>query len=205
MEYVAHRAGNDLDRLRAVERRADLIEVDVHLGARRDGEIRHAKSLWGTRRYWERWFLVEPEIQWPSLSDVTDGARPDTGLWLDLKGVSPKLADLANSVIGSGRPVVVSTKSWWLLGRIRRGEGVRTFRSAGNRFELALLSWLPSRVHTDGAVVHRRLLTDRVVRRLRRRGSVFTWSVHDRATIERLERLGVDGVILDDDGLLPAG
>ncbi len=203
MEYVAHRAGNDLDQLRELETRADLIEVDVHLGPRRDGEARHAKSLWGTGRYWERWFLIEPGVQWPTLSDVIGSARPDTALWLDLKGVSPRLADLANDTIGQGRPIVVSTKSWWLLGRIRRIDGVRTFRSAGNRFELALLSWLPTRVRTDGAVVHRRLLSDRVIRRLRRRGALFTWNVHDQATIDRLERLGVDGVILDDAGLLP--
>ncbi len=103
------------------------------------------------------------------------------------------------------RQVVVSSKSWWLLGGLTGTPNLRTFRSAGNRFELALLLWLPSRASTDGAVVHRRLLTPSVIERLTSRGPVFTWSVTDRDTIDELEQKGIAGVILDDLDLVAPG
>lgn len=202
MEFVAHRAGNTAESLRAAEGKADLIEMDVHHGRAGEGEVRHAKRLWPTRRLWERWYLIPGDTAVLTLDELLAMVQPDTGLWLDLKGVCSSLGSSVESLVKDGRPVVLSSKSWWLLGAYAATEGVRTFRSAGNRWELGLLLWLPSRVRTDGAVVHRRLLSDRVIRRLLQRGLLFSWNIPDQATIDHLERRGVDGVIVDDLSLL---
>lgn len=204
MEFVAHRAGNGVPSLRLAQRFTSLIEIDVHAG--RDGrlEARHAKSLWPTSRLWERWYLLPAGAAIVPVSEIVAAAAPATQLWLDLKGVHRRIAIGARAAV-QGRSVTVSSKSWWLLRAFEGVDGARTLRSAGNRLELALLQWLPSRVACDGAVVHSRLLTDGVIRRLRRRGQLFTWHVTDVATIERLARLGVDGVIVDDLELIDAG
>lgn len=202
MEFVAHRAGNSAEHLRAVEGIVDHVEVDLHLG--RDGglDARHAKVLWPTRRLWERWYVLPRDTAVTPFSEVMEAIGSSTGLWLDLKGVSPRLARLARPMVEGHRRLTVSTKSWWLLPSFVEMPGVRTFRSAGNRTELALLMWLPSRVRPSGAVVHRRLLSEGVVRRLKRRGLIFTWAVDDAETVSLMYELGVDGVILDDIGLV---
>jgi glycerophosphoryl diester phosphodiesterase len=184
-----------------VERSASLVEVDLHWSRRRL-EVRHAKVLWPTRRLWERWHLLPAATSVPLLADVLAAAAPDTHLMLDLKGVSPRVAREARAALGDRRPVTVSTKAWWVL-RPLRGSGVRRVRSAGNRFELLLLLWLPFGRRVDGVGVHQRLLTERVVRRLRRRVDVvFAWAVDDDVTARRLVAWGVTGLILDDEGLL---
>lgn len=199
MEYVAHRAGNDPDLLKAAEGRVDLVELDVHRGRTGQTMVRHAKRLWPTSRLWDRWYLVPADATVPDLEAILAAARPDTALWFDVKGVSTDLADRLTAMANDGeRRVVVSSKSWWLLAGFTGTPNLRTFRSAGNRFELMLLLWLPTRVSTDGAVVHRRLLTPGTLDRLMRRGPVFTWGVNDRSTIEELEQRGIAGVILDD-------
>ncbi len=203
MEYVAHRAGNDPDTLRSAQGVADLIELDVHRSRGARTEVRHAKRLWPSRRLWDRWYLLPPGQEAKPLDEIMAAALPDTALWFDLKGLSTNLGDrLVEFAVADERSVVVSSKSWWLLGGLTGTPNLRTFRSAGNRLELALLLWLPSRARTDGVVVHRRLLTPRVVSRLTSRGPVFTWNVGDRETIEQLQRQGIAGVILDDLGLL---
>ena len=202
MEFVAHRAGNTSEALRAAEGRVDLIEADVHHGRSGRDEVRHAKRLWPTRRLWERWYILPTNTEVTSLDEILTVAGPSTGLWLDLKGIRSNLEPRVARMVETGRPIVVSSKSWWLLGPYANIGGVRTFRSAGNRWELAVLLWVPSRIHTDGAVVHRRLLSDWVIRRLHRRGLLFTWNVPDQATIDHLQKRGIDGVIVDDLSLL---
>ncbi len=204
IELVAHRAGNAVDILARAERVADTIEIDVHAGPGGAIEVRHAKVLWPTRRLWERWYLLPRETSVGSLGAIVEAAAADTHLWLDLKGVMPSVADRARIAVAGRERVTASSKSWWLLRRFAGVPGARTFRSAGNRFELALLSWLPTRVRTDGAVVHRRLLTPAVIARLRQRGLLFTWAVDDLDTIRRLAAAGVDGVIVDELALIEA-
>ncbi|MFT7598034.1 MAG: glycerophosphoryl diester phosphodiesterase [Acidimicrobiales bacterium] len=205
MEFVAHRAGNTVDTLHAAQRVADVIEVDVHLGADSLPEVRHAKLLWPTRRFWERWYLLPEGTVAPHFDEILAAAEPTTALWLDLKGFTRRLSRRVILEIEDRQEVTVSSKSWWLLDPFVDQPGVRVFRSVGNRFELALLLSVPSRVRLDGVVAHHRLLSDRVVRQLLRRGQVFTWAVGDIASIERLARLGVQGVILDDLALIAPG
>lgn len=198
MEFIAHRAGNDIGRLRAAAPVADVIEVDVHLGERGRVEVRHAKKLVFTRRLWERWYLLPEDVEVPELVEIVSAADSDTHFWLDLKGFTPRLSRRVRAVVGERRPLTVSTKPWWLLAPFASDEGVRTIRSAGNRFELALLLWLPSRLQTDGSVVHYRLLSDTVFKRLAKKGLVFCWAATEEAHVDRLLALGATGVILDD-------
>lgn len=197
MELIAHRAGNRPGGAAAATA-ADVVELDVH-GCHGRLEVRHEKRVWGTARLWERWYLLPPGTPRWTLAEALADAGPDRHVLLDLKGVSPRVATMVAAEVGGRRPVTVSTKSWWLLDVFRRLDGVRTFRSAGNRFELALLLRVPSRLRPDGVVVHRRLLDAATVRRLRRRGAlVWSWGATDRAGVECLAAAGVDGVILDD-------
>ena len=57
---VAHRAGNELARLRAAEAlRLPLVEADVHLFRGRL-EVRHRKTLGPVPILWDRWELAPP-------------------------------------------------------------------------------------------------------------------------------------------------
>jgi glycerophosphoryl diester phosphodiesterase len=203
MEVIAHRAGNSVQKLTTVERSVDLVEIDLHLGRGGRIEVRHAKSLWPTKRLWEKWYLLPRAAHVPELAEILDAAQHDTTFWFDLKGPDPRLAHALVTAAGDRRPYTVSTKPWWLLTPFQNLDGVRTVRSAGNRFELALLLWLPSRTKVDGSVVHHRLLTASMAKRLLRRGPVFSWGAQDGATVRALVEVGVNGVILDDIALAP--
>jgi glycerophosphoryl diester phosphodiesterase len=204
LEFVAHRAGNTVETLRRAQGRADVVEVDVHLVRHGRIEVRHAKRLWPTQRLWERWHLLARPTGVPSLDEIVQAADQETHLWLDLKGPWPRLTRLAIEAVGERRPLTVSSKAWWLLGGLTGTAGVRTLRSAGNRLELFWLLWGPTRAKVDGAVVHRRLLDDRMIDRLRSRGLLFTWAVDDVDTVDWLRGRGVTGVIVDDLSLTPA-
>lgn len=197
MELIAHRAGNRPDAVASAVH-ADVVELDVHLRGDRL-EVRHAKRLWATSRLWDRWYVLARDAPRWTLAEALASAGDERHVMLDLKGVSPRLTRAVRREIGARRPVTVSTKSWWLLAGFSRSDGVRTLRSAGNRFELAVLLLLPSSVRPDGVVVHQRLLDATTVRRLRRRAAlVWSWGAGDRATVDRLVAVGVDGLILDD-------
>lgn len=210
-ELIVHRGANSAEVLAGVPAVAHRVEIDVH--RRRGGrlEVRHAKRLWATRRLWEKWYLLPPDAPVPELGDLLPlvAQRPGLALWVDCKGVVPRMApDVVAVAEAAGiADVTLSSKSWWVLGRAAAvpGPRPRLVRSVGNRAELALLRWLPSAVPLDGVVVHRRLLTAGLVADLRRRfGRVYTWSVPDRPTADRLAAWGVDGLIIDDTTLVAA-
>jgi hypothetical protein len=195
VELIAHRVGNFPDVAEAGP--ADLIEADVHLFRGRL-ELRHEKVLWPTARLWERWHVLPRRSPRRTLPELLE-AGPPAPLLLDLKGVSPRLAHAVLQAVGEHRPLTVATKSWWLLGPFLAAPGVRTFRSVGNRLELALLRHLPSRLRPHGVVAHHRLLSASTVMRLRADvDAVWAWGARDRADAEELRSWGVDGLILDD-------
>ncbi|NNC80688.1 MAG: hypothetical protein HKN94_11115 [Acidimicrobiales bacterium] len=202
MEFISHRAGNSIGRLREAESIADVIEVDVHLGVGTRVEVRHAKLLWPTRRLWDRWYLLPRGEDGLAFGDILDAAAPSTVFWLDLKGFTSRLSRRARVAIGDREPLVVSTKPWWILKAFADRPNTRVIRSAGNRTELLLLMRMPSRAKLHGVVVHHRLLTDATIERLKRFGQIYTWSVHDVESIVRLHERGVSGVILDDLSLI---
>lgn len=203
MEVIAHRAGNSLAQLQAAEGSVDLIEIDLHLGRGGRIEVRHAKTLWPTRRLWEKWYLLPRDTDVCELAEILDAAQPNTTFWFDLKGPDRRLAHAVAAVAGDRVPFTVSTKAWWVLKVFEGQDGVRTVRSAGNRFELALLFWLPSKLKLTGTVVHHRLLDASMAKRLLGRGALFSWGAQDSAAVRALVDVGVDGIILDDTSLAP--
>lgn len=205
VELIAHRAGNGPAAARAVRGLADYLELDVHR-RRRLLVVRHAKRVWGTSRLWERWYLLPPDTTVPTLAETLSWIEPGTGLWVDLKGaVARGLPAQVCREVGPGRALTLSTKAWWFFGSRSGGLPARRFRSAGNRFELALVRRLRSRVALDGVVLHQRLLTESLVKELKRsHGLVAAWAVQDERTARRLIGWGVDGLILDDPALMQA-
>jgi hypothetical protein len=73
---VAHRAGNDIGRLRAAEAlRLPLVEADVHLFAGRL-EVRHRKTVGPIPILWDRWELAPPWAPRMLLADLLSQAAP---------------------------------------------------------------------------------------------------------------------------------
>ena len=118
---IAHRAGNEPERLRAAEGAgADVIEADLHLRRGRL-ELRHLKTLGPLPVYWDRWALAPPWRRFDDLDDLLAAAQPETVLMLDLKGDDPAAARLLSSALAraarSAR-VYVSARAWPLLHEI---------------------------------------------------------------------------------------
>jgi len=132
---LAHRAGNDLERLRLAESAgADVVEADVHLHRGRL-ELRHVKRLRPLPVVWDRWYVESAPGRYLQLEDVLAASRPETRLLLDLKGVDGRLprrlvATLARA--GAERDVTVCSRTWRLLDRLPRNGSPRRVLSAGN-------------------------------------------------------------------------
>jgi glycerophosphoryl diester phosphodiesterase len=203
---VAHRAGNDLARLREAELLGvSLIEADVRLWRGR-AEVRHLKTLGPLPLLWDRWRLANPFTPRLQLAELLAGARPETELLLDLKGRDRRLARLVLAALPRGRRITVCARSPRLLEPFAGRAGVRVFRSIGTRSQLRALLRRLDGVVLDGVSVHERLLDEHVVAALRARATtVITWPVNSARRAEELARLGVSGLISDDPrGLLEA-
>lgn len=200
IELVAHRAGNETRLIGPAIGIADAVELDVHLHRGRL-EVRHAKSLWPSRRFWERWHWV-PDPGWHELSEINTAALAGTHLWVDLKGFSSRLTRRVLAEVGNRRPLTLSCRSWWALRPAERLAGVRTLRSVGTRWQ----RWLVVRVPVggvDGVVMHERLADPHHVAALKQRYStVVVWAVEDVERATAVIAGGVDGIIADDLGLL---
>jgi glycerophosphoryl diester phosphodiesterase len=212
---VAHRAGNDLDALRAaVELGADVLEADVH-SHRGRLEVRHHKSLGPLPWRWDRrarpgsvpllrdsWEL-RPAGDFPlRLSGVLAAARPGTTLMLDLKGVGgvgpAVLRHLHQQAPDT--PLMICARWWPSVDAFTDWPEVRPVLSARGRIELARLGRRLARGPVPyGVSVHRSLLDAEVVQALRQRVDlVMTWPVNDERALEQVLSLGVTGVITDD-------
>ena len=204
---LAHRAGNDLSRLRAAEDAgADVVEADVHLAGGRL-EVRHLKGVGPLPLLWDRWELHARTGPCLRLDELLEAARPETRLMLDLKGVDLRLGRLVSETVarhGAGARVVVCSRFWPIVDRVE-APGVRRVYSAGNRVQLAGLRPRLHRRAPDGVSVRRSLLDAPLVRELRHRvACVMTWPVAGVAEIERLRGWGVNGLICDDLALVRA-
>lgn len=75
---------------------------------------------------------------------------------------------------------------------------------AGMRFALPhRIVRMARAAQADAVMLHHLVVSADTVRRCRERGlAVFAWTVNDRATLERVLALGVDGVVTDDPRLL---
>jgi glycerophosphoryl diester phosphodiesterase len=199
---VAHRAGNDLARLRmAEELGADLVEADVWRYRGRL-EIRHEKTTGPLPVLWDRWSLAPGWTPRFKLAELLQLAAPETVLFFDLKGWSQRLPEQMLSVLrerAPGRPYAVSSRNWGMLDLFWGRPEATVFFSVGNpRQYRAILA----RLERDGPLavsIHARLLDQRSVQCLTSRGAlVVPWQVTSLAHAQRLLAWGVDGVSVDD-------
>lgn len=194
---VAHRAGNDLSRLRRAEALGiGLVEADVHLFAGRL-EVRHLKTAGPLPVLWDRWRLAPswtPRLELPTLLAAT---QPTTELMLDLKGRDVRLAGhVARALAAAPRVTTVCSRNWALLEPMRRLPHVLIVHSVGSARQLSAVWRLLDDGRLAGVSVHRRLLDARVVARLRTAiDLLLSWPVEDETTARTLAGWGVHGLI----------
>jgi glycerophosphoryl diester phosphodiesterase len=194
---VAHRAGNDLARLRAAEAlRLPLVEADVHLFAGRL-EVRHLKTVGPIPILWDRWELAAPWAPRMVLDELLAAVSPGTELMLDLKGhdarLPARIAEALETAALRGR-LTVCSQDWRLLEPLSARPDIRVVHSVGNARQLARL-WRRDD-GLAGVSIHQRLLDADVVEELRRRAAVvLSWPVETVAQARRLTAWGVQGLI----------
>ena len=192
---VAHRAGNDLARLRTASTLGlQLAEADVHLHRGRL-EVRHLKTAGPLPVLWDRWALASPwapRLELEALLEAARGAAPE--LMLDLKGHDRRLSErIAGAVAGFGRRVTVCSQDWRLLDPLAGIPGVRVVHSIGG---ISALRRLPRERRLAGISIHRRLLDTATMGELRAlAGTIMSWPVETVGEARRLQALGVDGLI----------
>lgn len=196
---IAHRAGNDLSRLRSAEQLGITIaEADVHLYAGRL-EIRHLKTLGPVPVLWDRWELAPPSRRQLLLGELLAAAGPGIELMLDLKGRDPRLAARVAACLderNEAAPVTVCSRNWRLLRPLASRDDVRVLHSVGSHRQLRALRRQLRRHAVSGVSIHQRLLGPAVVAELKRSvGLVVSWPVETQADAERLAGWGVDGLI----------
>ena len=194
---VAHRAGNDLARMRAAEAlRLPLVEADVHLFAGRL-VVGHRKTVGPIPILWDRWELAPPWAPRLLLEELLEAAAPGTELMLDLKGHDRRLPDRMLAAIAAAGPrdrLTVCSQDWRLLEPLAGHPEIRVVHSVGDARQLARLWRREDRL--AGISIHERLLDAVVVQELRRRAAlVLSWPVESVALARRLGAWGVQGLI----------
>jgi len=200
VEFVAHRAGNLAASLPAALAVTDIVELDVHLFRGRL-EVRHSKVLWPFARRWDRWYFEPRSSTRPKLDEVLSLVPPGSHLWIDLKGADRRLTRRVVGLVGDDFKLTVSARAWWILAPADDRPNTRVMRSVGTRWQRWLLRWLGT--GDRGLVLHERLLTPAAIGWLRPRTPyLFAWAADTLARIRELAAQGIDGVIVDDLGLL---
>jgi glycerophosphoryl diester phosphodiesterase len=195
---VAHRAGNDLDRLRRAQQLGlGVVEADLHLYAGRI-EVRHLKTLGPVPVLWDRWTLAPPWAPRLRLDRLLAAVAPGTEVMLDLKGRDRRLPALVAAALGEhapGTPVTVCARHWPLLDLL---PGVPGVHSVGARRQLEGLRRRFDGRRLHGVSIHRKLLDARTAEDLRRRADVvMTWPVQTRQDVHELVGWGVQGLITE--------
>ncbi len=198
---IAHRAANDLHRLRAAESLgADYLECDVWLYQDRM-EVRHEKTIGRLPIRWDRWSLEWRGPPRLVLEQLVAAWRGPGALLLDLKGRDERLPGRVLQAVGDAAgevPFGVTARTWRLLEPFAEMPGVATFPSAGGARNIDALLRLGRRDHWTGIAIHRKLLSAAVVEQLHELAPlVTTWPVNDIETYESVMGYGVDGVTSD--------
>jgi hypothetical protein len=197
---IAHRAGNDLARLRSAEQLGvGLVEADIHLFAGRL-EVRHLKTVGPVPILWDRWELAPPWAPRLLLADLLDAAGPATELMLDLKGFRRRVGVEVAAALDAHTPrrrVTVCSRGWRLLEPLAGRDDVRVLHSVGSRRQLdALRRHIAAGEHVTGVSIHLRLLDDAVVEELKRDVElIVSWPVETPEEAHLLADWGVDGLI----------
>lgn len=200
--------------LRAVERGADAVELDVH--TTRDGVvvIHHDAAI--ARPNGRRAALAAmtlPEVQHcvlpaggfvPTLAEVLDAIGDRAVVYIELKGrgVGEAAATVARShgsryaFHGFDHAAVFQLRSRWPA--LHYGLLV----DAGTPDPGAVVAGVPPGIRD--LWIHRALIAERLVDAVHAaRRRVIAWTVNDRAEASRFAALGVDGLCSDDVRLLP--
>jgi glycerophosphoryl diester phosphodiesterase len=202
---IAHRAGNDLERLREAESLGiDFVEADLRLWRGRV-EVRHLKTIGPIPIFWDRWLLANPFTPRLRLENLLEAVVPRTELLLDLKGRNSQLAQLVLEQLPCDRRVTVCARSWRLLEPFRDRSNIRVVYSIGSHRQLnRLLERFDGR-QLDGVSIHERLLDARTVAELQRRVAVvMTWPINTLHRAHELTAMGVNGLISDNFALAGA-
>jgi glycerophosphoryl diester phosphodiesterase len=198
--HVAHRAGNELQRLGDAAG-SDLVEADVHLYRGRL-EVRHTKTMGPLPWLWDRWYVVSAHAPRLSLAELVKAAPDGPRLMLDLKGWQPWLGRrVATAMAGlaPGRRYVVCSRHWRMLDAFDGLDHVDVVHSVRSRAELARLRHRLAGGRSWGVAVHRELLPRIDVPDLLRTVEVLlTWPVNTTEILEQVLAAGATGVISDD-------
>ncbi len=198
---IAHRAGNELDNLRAAESLGiRVVEADVHLFRGRL-ESRHLKTVGPIPVLWDRWRLANPFAPRLLLDELLAAKGEATELMLDLKGRDP---ELSGRVLAALQPslgisqTTICSRNWALLDPFASASGVRVVYSVGSRRQLRDILRLGDGRRLHGISIHERFLDPPTVTELRRRADVvLSWPANTLARARELAAFGVDGLITE--------
>jgi len=203
---IAHRAGNDLDHAQhAFNAGADLIETDIWRFRNRL-ELRHIKTMGPIPLLWDRWELHPGWGHRFQLQDLLRDLPIEARLFLDLKGVDPKLPKQTIEYIRSVQPdrkIILCGRTWPQLDLVADETDVTAFYSVGSDEELALIWTRIETMEFPAISIHKRYLTEANVRRFKESDvTIVTWPVNTFAEAKTLHDLGVDGFTTDNTELV---
>lgn len=182
----------------AALKRADIVELDVHLFRGRV-EVRHAKVLWPTARLWEKWFFLPADTTVPSIESALAVIPPDVSLLLDMKCFTRRAGRRIRRAVPEDRDLIVSCRSWWVLSVFADRQQTIMLRSCGNRLQRFLVKLIPGLGDRVGVVIHERLLEpDTAAALLKHTPHLFSWAAESIERGRELADLGVTGLIVDD-------
>ena len=199
---VGHRAGNHIPKVdRAVRRGVDMLEADVWRYRNRL-EVRHLKTLGPLPILWDRWTLAPGWTPRLHLHELLEATPPEMPIMFDLKGEDPNLGPGIISSMRTDfpeRPIIMCTRFWIQLDRIRDEQDVHRIYSVGDQKERdAVFSRLESLEH-PAVSIHRNLVTPALMRRFDEVGAtVISWGATTRAEADLLISLGVDGITVSE-------
>jgi glycerophosphoryl diester phosphodiesterase len=203
---IAHRAGNDLSRLRLAEQLgADLVEADVWM-YQGQLEIRHLKTIGPLPVMWDTWRLTgRPHLPF-TLADLLTAVGPKTELMLDLKGSA---AGLPRALLGDlwqvrpDRRVTLCSRNWAMLDAFPDDPRLRVVHSIGSNRQLRAYFGRGTRRPSHGISIRSGLLSPTLVGSFKERVPlVMAWPVNTMRRMRELTAWGVDGLISDEIELL---
>jgi glycerophosphoryl diester phosphodiesterase len=199
---VAHRAGNHIAKAeRAIRRGADMLEADVWRYRKRL-EVRHLKTLGPLPILWDRWELAPGWTPRLHLHELLEATPADVPIMFDLKGED---ANLSMSVVEAmredhpERPIIMCTRFWIQLDRIRDEADVHRIYSVGSEKERDGIFSRLDGIEYPAVSIHHNLVTPGLMRRFDEAGAVvMSWGATTRAEAEMLLSLGVDGLTVSE-------
>jgi glycerophosphoryl diester phosphodiesterase len=199
---IAHRAGNHLPKAqRAIQRGADVIEADVWR-YRKQLEVRHLKTLGPVPLLWDRWELKPGWTPRLHLDELLHEVPPDIPIMLDLKGVDPHLSTSILETMRNDYPrhgIVMCTRNWMHLDRIRDASDVHRIYSVGSQQEREDIFSRIETMRHPVVSIHHDLITPALMKRLDEAGTtVISWGAATRHEVDLLLSLGIDGVTLSE-------